>query len=308
MAAKTSSHRKLGDEERAEKRAAERELMEHAIEELRSSAGWKRWLDVRRHFRTYSFHNQLLIAHQRPGATYVAGFRRWLSLGYAVRKGERGIRIWAPCPPSVKKLRAWREEGENPDTKPRTYFRLVAVFDRSQVDPLPEFPGERLALDPPVEPIEGDSLAHLFDPLAAFGASLGYTVAVENIPGSALGYCAPSRHRIGVEAVSDAFSPNAQVATEVHELAHALVRCDRREDDPELTYREEEVVVECVAFSVCSTFGLDTSGDSVPYLASWSEGGEIERYASLIDRLASRLEDAALTVEATEPEPLAAAA
>ncbi len=308
MAAKTGSPRKLSEEQRAEKRAAERELMEHAVEELRSSAGWKRWLDVRRHFRTYSLHNQFLIADQRLGATYVAGFRRWLSLGYAVRKGEHGIRIWAPCPPSAKQLRAWREEGENPDTKPPTHFRLVSVFDRSQVDPLPEFPGQRLDLEPPVEPIEGNSLSHLFDPLAAFGASLGYTVAVEVISGSALGYCSPDRHRIGVEVVSGDFSPNAQVATEVHELAHALVRCDRREEDPELIYREEEVVVECVAFSVCSTFGLDTSGYSVPYLTSWSKGGEIERYARLIDRLASRLEDAALTVEAAEPEqvPLAA--
>ncbi len=38
-----SSHRKvLTDDERAEKRAAERELMAKAIEELRSSEGWKR--------------------------------------------------------------------------------------------------------------------------------------------------------------------------------------------------------------------------------------------------------------------------
>lgn len=73
--------RALTDTERAEKRAAERNLMAQAIEQLRSSEGWQRWLRVRRHFHSYSFHNQLLIAYQRPGATRVAGFRRWLSLG-----------------------------------------------------------------------------------------------------------------------------------------------------------------------------------------------------------------------------------
>ncbi len=52
--------------------------------------------------------------------------------------------------------------------------------------------------------------------------------------------------------------------------------------------------MECVAYTVCSTLGLDTAGFSVPYMASWGEGEEIERYAALIDRLASRLEDAAL--------------
>ncbi len=33
---------------------------------------------------------------------------------------------------------------------------------------------------------------------------------------------------------------------------------------------------------------------SVPYMTSWSKGEEIERYAGLIDRLASRIEEAAL--------------
>lgn len=284
----------LSEEERAEKRAAERELMEQAIEQLRSSEGWQRWLRVRRHFHTYSLHNQLLIAFQRPGATRVAGFRRWLSLGYAVRKGERGLGIWAPCPPSKKKLRAWREAGGDPDDRPRTFFRLVKVFDRAQVDPLPEFPGGPVVLDPPLAPVEGDSLAGVFEPLASFATTIGYTVAVEEIPGSALGYCEPQRQHIGVEPISAEFSANAQVGIEIHELAHALVRCDRREEDPDLTYGDEEVVVECVSHTVCSTVGLDTSGWSVPYMATWGEGGAIARYAELIDRLATRLEDAVL--------------
>jgi antirestriction protein ArdC len=288
----------LSDEERAEKRVAERKLMASAIEQLRSSEGWERWLQVRRHFHSYSFRNQLLIADQRPGATRVAGFRKWLALGYAVRKGERGLSIWAPCPPSKKKLREWRAAGANPGDRPQTFFRLVKVFDRSQVDPLPEFPGDRVDLDPPLAPIEGNGLYDLFEPLARFGRSIGYTVAVEEIPGSASGYCSPSRDHIGVEAISAAFSSNAQVSVGIHELAHALVRCDRREDDPKLTYGEEEVVVECVAHTVCSTVGLDTSGWSVPYVASWGAGEEIEHYAELIDRLATRLEDAALAADA----------
>ena len=295
MTTKTSSpRRQLSEAERAEKRAAERELMAHAIEELRSSEGWKRWLGVRRHFHSYSFRNQLLIATQRPDATYVAAFRRWLKLGYSVRKGERGIRIWAPCPPSAKKLREWRQAGADRKSKPGTYFRLVAVFDRSQVDPLPEFPGGPVDLDPPVQPVEGDGLAHLFQPLAAFGESLGYTVGIEYIPGSSRGFCDRRTHRIAVDETGEDFSPNAQVAVAIHELAHALLVCDRREEDPKLSYDEEEVVVECVAYTVCATVGLDSAGSSVPYMASWSKGGEIERYAELIDRLATRLEDAAL--------------
>jgi antirestriction protein ArdC len=88
------------------------------------------------------------------------------------------------------------------------------------------------------------------------------------------------------------------VAVEIHEIAHAIVGCERQEDDPKLTYAEEEIVVECVAYTVCSSVGLDTAGASVPYLTSWGKGDEIERYASLIDRLASRLEEVALGVAA----------
>lgn len=286
------TRRRLTDEERAERRAAERALMAEAVEQLRTSEGWDRWLRVRRHFHAYSLHNQLLIALQRPGATRVAGFRRWLSLGYAVRKGERAIRIWAPCPPSRKALEHWREEGADPKERPRTFFRLVPVFDRSQVDPLPEFPGGPADLDPPCRPVDGESLAHLSGPLRDLGASIGSEVRVREIAGEARGWYDPRTREIVVEEVGEAFSANAQVATAIHELAHALLRHDRREEDPRLSYAEEECVVECAAFSVCASVGLDTSGASVPYVAGWGEGGEIERYAALIDRLAGRLEEA----------------
>src|SRR5262249_41887366 len=140
----------------AARRAAEREQMKQAVEALQSSEGWQRWLTVRRHFHAYSFHNQLMIAHQCPDATRVAGFRAWLKLGYAVRKGEHALRIWAPMPPSKRALETWHQAGSNPEDRPRTFFRLVPVFDRSQVDPLPEHPGGPAPLEPPHEPTTGD--------------------------------------------------------------------------------------------------------------------------------------------------------
>jgi hypothetical protein len=76
-----------------------------------------------------------------------------------VRRGETShIRIWAPCPPSKKKLQAWRNAGAIAADKPRTYFRLEAVFSATQVEPLPP-PAEPAPLDPPIAELEGDSLA-----------------------------------------------------------------------------------------------------------------------------------------------------
>jgi antirestriction protein ArdC len=292
MSTKTK-HRPPTEAERAERRAAEREQMRKAVEALRTSEGWQRWLKVRRHFHTYSFHNQLLIAMQCPEATRVAGFRRWLEIGYAVCKGEKAIRIWAPCTPSKKQLARWREEGAPPENEPRTFFRLVPVFDASQIAPLPEFPGERVPLEPPHEPVTGEGLADSRPLLVEFADSLELEVSVERIAGAALGYHEPATGRIALEEVGPDFSANAQVSVLVHELAHALVRIDRRDDDPKLGYAAEEVVVESVAYSVCASLGLDSSGSAVPYVAGWAEGTEgdpIEAYAELIDRLARRLE------------------
>jgi hypothetical protein len=197
-------------------------------------------------------------------------------------------------PPSKKAIDAWKQAGTGPEDRPRTLFRLVPVFDRSQVHPIPDHPGGPTPIDPPHEPITGDGLDRLREPLIAFAATLGCDVRFEPISGAAAGYHEPATGAIVIDSAAE-HSPNARIQTLVHELAHGLIRIDRREDDPKLAYGTEEVIVECVAYSVCAGLGLDTACDSVPYLAGW--GGEeaseqIERYAELIDRLAKRIEDA----------------
>jgi antirestriction protein ArdC len=291
---KTRESKESAEERRAERRKADREWMASAVEALQTSEGWGRWLRTRGSFRSYSLQNQLLIAHQSPRATRVAGFRKWLELGYAVRKGEHGIRIWAPCPPSRKQVERWRKAGAQPESEPRTFYKMVAVFDRSQVEPLPDFPGGVVELEPPHEPLEGDSVSDLLGPLAEFGRSLGVEVTTEYIAGAAAGYFDATARRIVIDNKPER-SPNSQVSTLIHEIAHALVRLDRREEDPQLDYAAEEVVVEAVAFTVCAGVGFDTSGEAVPYVAGWGRGAapeSIERYAGLIDRLAGALETA----------------
>lgn len=301
MAKKQRPPRPPTEEERAERRAAERRRMHDAVEALRGSDGWRRWLRARRHFHGYSFANQILIAMQMPEATRVAGFTAWLKLGYAVQRGSVGIYIWAPCHPSEKRMREWREAGADPEREPRTHFRMVKVFDASQVAPRPDHSGEPAPLHPPYEPIGGDGLADRFDPLAAFARRLDLTVSVEQVPGAALGYHEPATGRVVVEAIGPEFSANAQVSVMIHELSHALVRKDRRDGDPKLDYAAEEVVVESVAFSVCASLGLDTAGFAVPYVTGWFErtdGDPLEAYAELIDRLARRLEEIVVPVPA----------
>src|SRR6267154_2576136 len=79
-------------------------------------------------FHRYSLHNVLLIASQKPNASYVAGFRTWNDLGRFVKKGEKGILILAPI------VRRKTEIEVVPDETPAPVagFRAAYVFDVSQ--------------------------------------------------------------------------------------------------------------------------------------------------------------------------------
>ncbi len=159
-----------------------------------------------------SLSNQLLVALARPDATFVAGFKAWLALGYCVMKGERAIAIIAPLPIKDRDRVSGEETGET-----RLLFKTVFVFDRSQVAPLPT--GTPTPLEPPCEPLTGESHAHLIAPLVAFAQSLGYAVSFEPIAGAAGGWCDASAKRIVVDADAPG---NARLRTLVHEVAHAL--------------------------------------------------------------------------------------
>ena len=94
-----------------------------------------------------SLNNQLLVALSCPDATFVAGFKAWLALGYCVRKGESAIRIIAPMP--IKDRDDDRQSDE--EAQPRLLFKAVSVFDRSQVAPLAGV--EPTPVEPPCEPL-----------------------------------------------------------------------------------------------------------------------------------------------------------
>jgi hypothetical protein len=63
-----------------------------------------------------------------------------------------------------------------------------------------------MPLDPPCEPLTGDSHAHLLAPLQAFTESLGFTVSCESIPGATGGWCDQKARRILVDAAQPANS------------------------------------------------------------------------------------------------------
>lgn len=276
---------RLSPAERQLRREQDRERITQAVRELKTSDGWRAWLTARARFHRYSAQNCMLIAMQRPDATRVAPLKTWNELGRRVNRGERAIAI------NIYKgtYTVEREDGTE-DYLPRFQLR-ACLFDEAQTDgePLPE---------PPCEPITGSSQERLITPLCLYAGDLGYDVRFQMVPGRARGYCDYSQQLI---VIDDELAPNAQVRTLVHELAHALgIGCQ------EHGRHRAEVLVESVTFIVCGAIGLDTSGESIPYVAGWDDDNldSLEAFAQLVDDTARKLEAVVLPKETLVGPPV----
>jgi len=200
-------------------------------------------------FHRYSLHNVLLIASQRPNASYVAGFRTWTELGRFVKKGEKGIMILAPI---IRR----RDEGEEECQeawRPIAGFRVAFVFDITQTE------GKTL---PQIGVVEGNPREYR-DRLRRFASA--QRIAVEYSPDIAPARGMSSGGRITLlpdQSAAEEFS------TLAHELAHELLhRGDRR---ARTSKRVRETEAEATAFVVCQAVGLETGSAASDYIQLWN--------------------------------------
>ena len=210
--------------------------LEQGIKELFESERFKEYLRTMSKFYHYSFSNTLLIAMQKPEATYVAGYTSWQrNFDRQVMKGEKGIKILAPAPYKAKEEREKIDPSTqkpvldadgNPVTETvevmRPAFKVVSVFDISQTD------GKELP------DIIVDELSGSVENYAAFFEALKQEspvpIAFEDIPGGAKGYFSPVENRI---AIQEGMSEIQTIKTAIHEIAHAkLHSIDRPEPEP----------------------------------------------------------------------------
>lgn len=265
------------------RKAAEDTLSQLASElESGKSEALTNYLAVAGRFRRYSWNNVLLIAAQRPGATRVAGLHAWNDLGRSVRKGEKGIAIFAPI---IRKQQSspTDAQGRDPDSKEPlrlTGFRTAYVFDVAQTDgkPLPEFA------------ITTGDPKDFTDRLKAIAAKRGITVEYDPSIAPALGVSTGGRIRL----VPDL--PKAEeFAVLVHELAHEMLH--HRKDAERLPKVVEETQAEAVAFVVSHEAGLQTNHAAADYIALYNGDKK-----TLMDSLHAIQETSALMLDELFPE------
>jgi antirestriction protein ArdC len=202
-------------------------------------------------FHRYSLHNVLLIASQKPNASYVAGFRTWNELGRFVKKGEKGIMILAPI--VRRKAQNSEEEVAEEISRPIAGFRAAFVFDVSQTD------GKEL---PQIGVVEGDPSEYA-DRLRRFASaqSIAVEYSEEIAPARGTSYG-------GRIALLPGQSAAEEFSTLAHELAHELLhRGDRRATTSK---RVRETEAEATAFVVCHAVGLETGSAACDYIQLWN--------------------------------------
>jgi antirestriction protein ArdC len=205
-------------------------------------------------FHRYSLHNVLLIASQKPNASYVAGFRTWNEFGRFVKKGEKGILILAPI---VRR----KVESEDELEEQRTAiagFRAAYVFDVSQTD------GKEL---PQIGIVEGDP--HEYgERLRAFAGGQGIAVEYSDKIAPARGTSSG-----GKVTLLPGQSSAEEFSTLAHELAHELLHRGDRRADTSRSVRETEA--EATAFVVCHATGLDTNCAASDYIQLWKGDAQL---------------------------------
>lgn len=234
------------------------EKLETGVRDFFTSDKMKDYLMVMSKFYQYSPNNCILIASQCPWATRVAGYKKWQSLERHVRKGAKAIKILAPYKYKID-IETKNEQGELIKEKREfTSFRLVNVFDISQTDgkELPQL----------ITEMKGD--VDQYDTfMAAIQEAAPYPIQIEEIVGTAKGYCSYTDNKI---VIREGMSQLQSIKTGIHETAHA--RIHQPEKSSAKSREQKEVEAEAVAYVVCAHYNLDTSDYSFGYVASWASG------------------------------------
>ena len=213
---------------------------------------------------------------QKPDASLVAGYGTWKQADRYIKKGEKAIKIIAPCP--------YKKEVEKPildkdgkavignDGDPITEkaeeqymsFTVANVFDISQTE------GEPIEIAHKLN-TSVDGYDDFMEALRRFSP---VPIEMQPINGAANGYYDLQDKKIVID--SD-MSEAMHCKTGLHEISHALLHDQNTgsEKDNMPDTRTKEVQAESVAYTVSQYSGLDTSNYSVGYVAGWSSTKEI---------------------------------
>lgn len=222
-------------------------------------------------FYNYSLNNTMLIYSQNPGATFVQSYDAWKSMGYPVKKGEKGMRILVPVKTTYLKLnendliklsQATKEQVESfKDGKIESFQRLSfmpgTTFDISQTTYPPEKYPQLFSLGYPsaVHDLVTEGL------VAFYEEKLNVPVSFKDLHSIALrGYYNPEQGEI---VINNRLNSTEKLSTLTHELGHALSKHKKGE---EKSSSQIEWEADAISIMIQSSMGLEISNTRKQHL------------------------------------------
>lgn len=213
-------------------------------------------------FYNYSYKNTILIQSQNPYAQYIQSFDAWRKMGYSVKKGEQGLKIFVPVRVTLLQLEngdtvslkyATQEQkdaykrGELPGTV-TTRFQIGNVFDISQTTfPKEEYP-KLFSMGYPSEMHYG-----ICEGLKDFCKTIGYTVKEVDFNSINLrGKCNGIARKIEINTLLE---DTQRVCSLAHEIGHALEHHSERD----VSLAQKELEADAVSIMLQTGFGIEIS-------------------------------------------------
>ena len=283
--------------------------IEQNIQDLFQSERYFDYLRTMSRFHSYSVNNTILIHMQRPHASMpAAGFNKWKQFGRHVKKGEKGLTIIAPTP-LKKKIEEMRLD---PDTKAPVLdgdgniimdektveiplFKPVKVFTADQTEGKP-LPSLATGLTGDVQQYEAF--------MEALRRTSPIPISFAALAPDTDGVCSFTKQTISIR---EGMSQVQTVCATVHEIGHAVLH-DREKDrlsaaagnaDPPKAKDKNtmEVEAESVSFAVCQYYGIDTSANSMGYIAGWSRDKSLPELKASLETITKTVSGLISTID-----------
>lgn len=260
-------------------------------------------------FYNYSLRNTFLIQEQFRGALAVGSYAFWKEKGFAVNKGEKGIKILVPnklsdyfinakgeevklskATPEEKKL---IEQGEIEVKKGKVLFNQGYVFEVSQTNAK----AEDLPKIFPNRWLDGEVKNYdlMYKAMENIAKKIGVTIIEpKDELGAVKGASYPATKEV---ALNPRNTQLQNVKTLIHELTHAKLHTMETRDN--YTTNAKEFQAEMAAYVVCSYFGLDTSEYSFRYINSWTKDVELKDKEKLINEVRETVKEYIEVIEKT---------
>lgn len=300
-------------ERQAELMALEKGMWEQVDSYMDDPAQLLEYLKFISRFPQYSVHNRMLIASQREGAVAVGSFGFYKAQGIKIKKGERALKVLAPCQSTMFKrpnggwtsLKYATQAEKNAiaagELKKVTwnYYRPVPVFDVTQTDlPKEKYPELFPNLHVDYATTAEFDAQGIYDGAMAILSKLGAVLMTADTAswdgGAAKGYYRPATKEIVLNPANTA-TENSQVL--LHELAHAILHSKEEnavqrelslEHHRDLMRHEKELQAEMTSYLICQANGVDTTAQTTRYIAHWTAKGQNvkrERLAVFFDEI-----------------------